>query len=146
MTGSGRRCADAEADGSARSSSANKTCRFPGALNPPAHWPRESPRSNRMGPGSGGCRLPRRWRNGATASPFCVAPLITVLRTSDRDGFHAMTVGDGSINKELSETSEADLLRGEGIGLPVTAFAHGPRKAVEVIMYVGGVPVVIMLL
>ena len=47
------------------------------APNPPARWPRGSPRSSRMAAGIGGCRLPRRWRNGATASPFCAAPSLT---------------------------------------------------------------------
>ena len=38
------------------------------------------------------------------------------------------------------------LLAREGIGLPVTAFAHGPRKAEDVIKEVGGAPCVIKLL
>src|SRR5262245_62310160 len=38
------------------------------------------------------------------------------------------------------------LLAREGIGLPVTAFAHGPRGAEDVIKEVGGTPCVIKLL
>ena len=38
------------------------------------------------------------------------------------------------------------LLAREGIGLPVTAFAHGPRMSEDVIKEVGGVPCVIKLL
>jgi ribosomal protein S6--L-glutamate ligase len=38
------------------------------------------------------------------------------------------------------------LLARAGIGLPVTAFAHGPKKAEHVLREVGGAPVVIKLL
>ncbi len=70
-----------------------------------------------------------------------VEPLIKLLKASDRDGMHAMTVGDGSINKELSDTAENDLLRGEGIGLPaalvVLLFVFGAAVAAGVPVLLG---------
>ena len=43
------------------------------------------------------------------------------------------------------QVERGQILAREGIGLPVTAFAHGPRKAEDVIKEVGGVPIVIKL-
>ena len=54
--------------------------------------------------------------------------------------------------RERGDRSLADKLRAlqllarEGIGLPVTAFVHGPRRAEDVIKEVGGTPCVIQLL
>ncbi len=51
-----------------------------------------------------------------------------------------------AIGRSRDKLRALQLLAREGIGLPVTAFAHGPRKAEDVIKEVGGVPVVIKLL
>jgi ribosomal protein S6--L-glutamate ligase len=51
-----------------------------------------------------------------------------------------------AIGRSRDKLRALQLLARAGIGLPVTAFAHGPRKAGEVIKEVGGVPVVIKLL
>lgn len=51
-----------------------------------------------------------------------------------------------AIGRSRDKLRALQILAREGIGLPVTAFAHGPRKADDVIKEVGGVPVVIKLL
>jgi ribosomal protein S6--L-glutamate ligase len=51
-----------------------------------------------------------------------------------------------AIGRSRDKLRALQLLAREGIGLPVTAFAHGPRKAEDVIKEVGGVPCVIKLL
>jgi ribosomal protein S6--L-glutamate ligase len=50
-----------------------------------------------------------------------------------------------AIGRSRDKLRALQILAREGIGLPVTAFAHGPRKAEDVIKEVGGVPVVIKL-
>jgi RND superfamily putative drug exporter len=82
-----------------------------------------------------------------TDAPETVAPLLKVLDESQANGFHAQTVGDGSINRELQETAESDLLRGEGIGLPaalvILLFVFGAAVAagVPVVLGLGGIVV-----
>ena len=51
-----------------------------------------------------------------------------------------------AIGRSRDKLRALQLLAREGIGLPVTAFAHGPRKAEDVIKDVGGTPCVIKLL
>ena len=51
-----------------------------------------------------------------------------------------------AIGRSRDKLRALQLLAREGIGLPVTAFAHGPRRAEEVIKEVGGTPCVIKLL
>ena len=50
-----------------------------------------------------------------------------------------------AIGRARDKLRALQLLARAGIGLPVTAFAHGPRKAEDVIKEVGGAPVVIKL-
>jgi ribosomal protein S6--L-glutamate ligase len=51
-----------------------------------------------------------------------------------------------AIGRSRDKLRALQLLAREGIGLPVTAFAHGPRGADDVIREVGGTPCVIKLL
>ena len=51
-----------------------------------------------------------------------------------------------AIGRSRDKLRALQLLARAGVGLPATAFAHGPRKALEVLAEVGGVPVVIKLL
>jgi ribosomal protein S6--L-glutamate ligase len=51
-----------------------------------------------------------------------------------------------AIGRSRDKLRALQLLAREGIGLPVTAFAHGPRRAEDVIKEVGGAPCVIKLL
>ena len=51
-----------------------------------------------------------------------------------------------AIGRSRDKLRALQLLARDGIGLPVTAFAHGPRRAEDVIKLVGGTPCVIKLL
>jgi ribosomal protein S6--L-glutamate ligase len=51
-----------------------------------------------------------------------------------------------AIGRSRDKLRALQLMARDGIGLPVTAFAHGPRQAEEVIKEVGGAPCVIKLL
>ena len=51
-----------------------------------------------------------------------------------------------AIGRSRDKLRALQLLARAGVGLPVTAFAHGPRKAEDVVAEVGGAPVVIKLL
>lgn len=51
-----------------------------------------------------------------------------------------------AIGRSRDKLRALQLMARAGVGLPVTAFAHGPRKAEDVVMEVGGAPVVIKLL
>jgi len=51
-----------------------------------------------------------------------------------------------AIGRSRDKLRALQLLARDGIGLPVTAFAHGPRRAEDVIKEVGGTPCVIKLL
>ena len=51
-----------------------------------------------------------------------------------------------AIGRSRDKLRAIQLMARAGVGLPVTAFAHGPRKAEDVVMEVGGAPVVIKLL
>jgi ribosomal protein S6--L-glutamate ligase len=51
-----------------------------------------------------------------------------------------------AIGRARDKLRALQLLARAGVGLPATAFAHGPRKALEVLAEVGGAPVVIKLL
>jgi len=51
-----------------------------------------------------------------------------------------------AIGRSRDKLRALQLLARAGVGLPVTAFAHGPRKAEDVVSEVGGAPVVIKLL
>jgi len=51
-----------------------------------------------------------------------------------------------AIGRSRDKLRALQLLARAGVGLPTTAFAHGPRKAEEVVAEVGGAPVIIKLL
>lgn len=51
-----------------------------------------------------------------------------------------------AIGRSRDKLRALQLMARAGVGLPVTAFAHGPRKAEDVVTEVGGAPVVIKLL
>ncbi|HEX5940042.1 MAG TPA: MMPL family transporter, partial [Dehalococcoidia bacterium] len=50
-----------------------------------------------------------------------VGPLLDFIKDSGNEDFEVLTVGDGSVNKEVEEQFMADLLNGEMIGLPAAA-------------------------
>jgi ribosomal protein S6--L-glutamate ligase len=70
---------------------------------------------------------------------------LAVLRQFEMQGVYPLNESV-AIGRSRDKLRALQLLAREGIGLPVTAFAHGPRKAEDVIKEVGGVPVVIKLL
>lgn len=51
-----------------------------------------------------------------------------------------------AIGRSRDKLRSMQLLARAGIGLPVTAFAHDPRQAAEVVKLVGGAPVIIKLI
>jgi RND superfamily putative drug exporter len=56
---------------------------------------------------------------GATDdADLAVAPLLTLLEERQGNGFAVLTVGDGSLNRELNEQFEKDLASAETLGLP----------------------------
>jgi ribosomal protein S6--L-glutamate ligase len=80
-------------------------------------------------------------RIGASITHYGLA----VLRQFETQGVYPLNESV-AIGRSRDKLRALQLLAREGIGLPVTAFAHGPRKAEEVIREVGGTPVVIKLL
>jgi ribosomal protein S6--L-glutamate ligase len=80
-------------------------------------------------------------RIGASITHYGLA----VLRQFEIQGVYPLNESV-AIGRSRDKLRAIQLLARGGIGLPVTAFAHGPRKAGEVIKDVGGVPVVIKLL
>ena len=80
-------------------------------------------------------------RIGASITHYGLA----VLRQFEMQGVYPLNESV-AIGRSRDKLRALQLLAREGIGLPVTAFAHGPRKAEDVIKEVGGVPVVIKLL
>jgi ribosomal protein S6--L-glutamate ligase len=93
----------------------------------------------------GGRELPRYDavipRIGASITNYGLA----VLRQFEMQGVYPLNESV-AIGRSRDKLRALQLLAREGIGLPVTAFAHGPRKAENVIAEVGGAPVVIKLL
>ncbi|MFA5952560.1 MAG: 30S ribosomal protein S6--L-glutamate ligase [Hyphomicrobium sp.] len=79
-------------------------------------------------------------RIGASITHYGLA----VLRQFEMQGVFPVNESV-AIGRSRDKLRALQLLARAGIGLPVTAFAHGPRKAEEVIEEVGGVPVVIKL-
>jgi RND superfamily putative drug exporter len=47
-----------------------------------------------------------------------VPPMLEVVESSSRDGFQVLTVGDGSLNREITDQFEKDLASAERIGIP----------------------------
>jgi ribosomal protein S6--L-glutamate ligase len=80
-------------------------------------------------------------RIGASITHYGLA----VLRQFEMQGIYPLNESV-AIGRSRDKLRALQILAREGIGLPVTAFAHGPRKAEDVIKEVGGVPVVIKLL
>ena len=80
-------------------------------------------------------------RIGASVTHYGLA----VLRQFEMQGVYPLNESV-AIGRSRDKLRALQLLARAGIGLPVTAFAHGPRKAEEVIKEVGGTPVVIKLL
>ena len=80
-------------------------------------------------------------RIGASITHYGLA----VLRQFEMQGVYPLNESV-AIGRSRDKLRALQLLAREGIGLPVTAFAHGPRAAEDVIKEVGGTPVVIKLL
>jgi ribosomal protein S6--L-glutamate ligase len=80
-------------------------------------------------------------RIGASVTHYGLA----VLRQFEMQGVFPLNESV-AIGRSRDKLRALQLLAREGIGLPVTAFAHGPRHAEEVIREVGGTPCVIKLL
>jgi ribosomal protein S6--L-glutamate ligase len=80
-------------------------------------------------------------RIGASITNFGLA----VLRQFEMQGVYPLNESV-AIGRSRDKLRALQLLARAGIGLPVTAFAHDPRKAEDVIREVGGTPVVIKLL
>lgn len=80
-------------------------------------------------------------RIGASITHYGLA----VLRQFEMQGVFPLNESV-AIGRSRDKLRALQLLARQGIELPVTAFAHGPKKAEDVIQEVGGAPVVIKLL
>jgi ribosomal protein S6--L-glutamate ligase len=80
-------------------------------------------------------------RIGASITHYGLA----VLRQFEMQGVFPLNESV-AIGRSRDKLRALQLLAREGIGLPVTAFAHGPRRAEDVIREIGGTPCVIKLL
>ena len=80
-------------------------------------------------------------RIGASVTHYGLA----VLRQFEMQGVYPLNERV-AIGRARDKLRALQLLAREGIGLPVTAFAHRPRNAEDVIKEVGGAPVIIKLL
>ncbi|MDX2258349.1 MAG: 30S ribosomal protein S6--L-glutamate ligase [Hyphomicrobiaceae bacterium] len=80
-------------------------------------------------------------RIGASITHYGLA----VLRQFEMQGVYPLNESV-AIGRSRDKLRALQLLARAGIGLPVTAFAHGPKKAEHVLREVGGAPVVIKLL
>src|SRR5689334_274009 len=80
-------------------------------------------------------------RIGASITHYGLA----VLRQFEIQGVYPLNESV-AIGRSRDKLRALQILAREGIGLPVTAFAHGPRRAEDVIKEVGGTPCVIKLL
>ncbi len=80
-------------------------------------------------------------RIGASITGFGLA----VLRQFEIQGVYPLNESV-AIGRSRDKLRALQLLARRGLGLPVTAFAHGPRTAEAVVKEVGGAPVVIKLL
>lgn len=70
---------------------------------------------------------------------------LAVLRQFEMMGVYPLNDSVG-IGRSRDKLRSMQLLARDGIGLPVTAFAHDPKQTEEVLKVVGGAPVVIKLL
>lgn len=80
-------------------------------------------------------------RIGASITHYGLA----VLRQFEMQGVYPLNESV-AIGRSRDKLRALQLLARAGVAMPVTAFAHGPRKAEDVIREVGGTPVVIKLL
>lgn len=80
-------------------------------------------------------------RIGASVTNYGLA----VLRQFEMQGVFPLNESV-AIGRSRDKLRALQILARAGIGLPNTAFAHGPRKAEEVVADVGGAPVIIKLL
>jgi ribosomal protein S6--L-glutamate ligase len=80
-------------------------------------------------------------RIGASVTHYGLA----VLRQFEMQGVYPLNESV-AIGRSRDKLRALQLLARAGVGLPATAFAHGPRKAEDVVMEVGGAPVVVKLL
>lgn len=80
-------------------------------------------------------------RIGASITQYGLA----VVRQFEMQGVFSLNESV-AIGRARDKLRALQLLARAGVGLPSTAFAHGPRKALEVLAEVGGAPVVIKLL
>ncbi|MFN3867678.1 MAG: 30S ribosomal protein S6--L-glutamate ligase [Hyphomicrobiaceae bacterium] len=80
-------------------------------------------------------------RIGASITHYGLA----VLRQFEMQGVYPLNESV-AIGRSRDKLRALQILARAGVGMPVTAFAHGPRKAEEVLREVGGAPVVIKLL
>src|SRR5689334_16913007 len=80
-------------------------------------------------------------RIGASVTLYGLA----VLRQFEMQGVFPLNESV-AIGRSRDKLRALQLLARAGVGLPATAFAHGPRKVEEVLAEVGGAPVVIKLL
>ena len=80
-------------------------------------------------------------RIGASITHYGLA----VLRQFEMQGVFPLNESV-AIGRSRDKLRALQILAREGIGLPVTAFAHGPRRAEDVLKEVGGAPCVIKLL
>jgi ribosomal protein S6--L-glutamate ligase len=80
-------------------------------------------------------------RIGASITHYGLA----VLRQFEMQGVFPLNESV-AIGRSRDKLRALQLLAREGVGLPVTAFAHGPHRAEDVIKEVGGTPCVIKLL
>lgn len=80
-------------------------------------------------------------RIGASITHYGLA----VLRQFEMQGVYPLNESV-AIGRSRDKLRALQILARAGVEMPVTAFAHGPRKAEEVLREVGGAPVVIKLL
>lgn len=80
-------------------------------------------------------------RIGASVTNYGLA----VLRQFEMQGVFPLNESV-AIGRSRDKLRALQILARAGVGLPTTAFAHGPRKAEEVVAEVGGAPVIIKLL
>jgi len=100
-------------------------------------------------------RRPEVWYNGEKLPRFdAVIPRIgasvtfyglAVLRQFEMMGVYPV-IESVAIGRSRDELRSMQLLARDGIGLPVTTFAHDPKQTEEVIRLAGGAPVVVKLL
>ncbi|MBI5288448.1 MAG: MMPL family transporter [Chloroflexi bacterium] len=76
-----------------------------------------------------------------------VGPMLGVLDDMERDGFKAVSAGDGSISRDWNKTAERDLARGEMVGIPaaliVLLFVFGAAVAAGVPIVLGFLGIVV---